>query len=141
MRPPVLRISTGLRGWEAGRKCISTLGWTVHVAQRGQRILKEHVPLKPRKGRDATQRVYLEPWQGDFPEAVRRKIHFCERLTGHNIAVLQIKLHWPHLGLCGSACDGIPFTYCVLVTGGKCVFREGGVVKEKHEKREYLEYL
>ena len=85
-----MRISTGLMGWEAGRKCISTLGWTVHVAQRWQRILKERVPPKPRKGRDATQRVYLEPWQADFPEVVHRRIHFCERLISPNSAVLQI---------------------------------------------------
>lgn len=43
----------------------------------------------------------------------------------------------------GLACDGISITHCVLVTGEKCVLREGGVggaVKGMHEKLDYFEY-
>lgn len=87
-----MRIRTELMGWRAGRRGISTLGCTIHMAQwweRYKRVLRESIPPKPREGR-AVHTVFLKTWQADFPEGVHAKIHFSERLISPDSALLQI---------------------------------------------------
>ena len=56
---------------EAGRKCNPTLGWTAHVAQGRERILREPVPPKPQKRKgcceESTQRlIAFKLYVGEF---------------------------------------------------------------------------
>ena len=88
----------------------------------GGRDSLEDVYLRSPEKEEMLPRVCLEPQQADLPEVVQGSIHFSERLVSHNSAICFRHSCTGPIWSLWVSCDGISITYCVLVTGGQCVF-------------------